>query len=157
MWIVIWPSHGRNDKKRGWRTHFKGLGRERSKKLNVQLGQKASYERTFTLKDVELFGELSGDKGVHHVVPDSAGRIMVQGLLTATVPTKLGGDMNYIAREIRLEFLRPVFVGDTIRAESVITNVEPGEGHLKLSIEMVCYNQSGKEVLRGETHGIIRT
>ena len=81
---------------------------------------------------------------------------MVQGLLTASVPTKLGGDINYIAREFSLEFVRPVFVGDTVKAEAVITKAEPGEGHLKVSIDFVCHNQNGKEVMRGKTSGVIR-
>ena len=68
--------------------------------IKIEVGQKAANERTFSLRDVELFAELSGDKGAHHMKPDSEGRVMLHGLLTATVPTKLGGDINYIAREI---------------------------------------------------------
>jgi len=82
---------------------------------------------------------------------------MLHGLLTATVPTKLGGDLNYIAREMTYEFLRPAFAGDTIGCDSIVTSVEQDEGRLKAAMEFVCYNQDGKEVLRGKTHGIIRT
>ena len=124
--------------------------------MKIEVGQRASYERTFTAKDVEVFSELSGDKGEHHIRPDSQGRMMAHGLLTATVPTKLGGDMNYIARDMSYEFLRPVFIGDTVRAEGVITKVESGERHVKVAIDLACYNQHGKEVLRGKTKGIIR-
>jgi acyl dehydratase len=81
---------------------------------------------------------------------------MVQGLLTATLPTKLGGDMNYIARELVFEFLRPVFTGDTIRCESTITHLEKANGHTKMAAEWVCRNQQGKEVMTGHTHGITR-
>ncbi len=84
--------------------------------MKIRVGQRVTHERTFTAKDVELFAELSGDRGMHHMQPDSEGRTMVQGLLTATVPTKLGGDINFIAREMAFEFVRPVFVGDTVRA-----------------------------------------
>ncbi len=122
----------------------------------IKVGQKRTYERTFTARDIELFAELSGDKGVHHVEPDDEGRIMVQGLLTASVPTKLGGDINYIAREMTFEFLRPVFAGDTVTAEGTITSVEKGDGFLKVSIDIVCRNQNQKEVLLGKTHGIVR-
>lgn len=122
----------------------------------VEVGQRATYERTFTAEDVKSFAELSGDKGIHHVQPDGKGRTMVQGLLTATIPTKLGGDMNYIARDMAFEFIRPVFVGDTVKCESVVTGVESGEGHLKVAIEVVCRNQHGKEVLLGKTRGVIR-
>jgi acyl dehydratase len=125
--------------------------------MKIEVGQKASYERAFTVKDVEMFAELSGDKGEHHMQPDKEGRIMLHGLLTATVPTKLGGDMNYIAREISYEFLRPVFAGDKVRADAIVTKVEQSEGHLKVAMDFVCYNQNGKEVLRGRTSGVIRS
>jgi len=124
--------------------------------LKIEVGTKTSYERAFTVEDVERFGELSGDKGIHHVVPDKDGRIMVQGLLTATLPTKLGGDVNYIAREITFEFLRPVFVGDLITSEAAVTKVEDGDGYLRVSFELLCYKQNKKEVLRGKTQGVIR-
>jgi acyl dehydratase len=121
-----------------------------------EAGRRNSYQRTFTTEDVRAFAELSGDKGVHHMEADSQGRIMVQGLLTATIPTKLGGDMNYIARHIVYDFARPVFVGDTITCEGTVEKVEPAEGRLNVSLSFVCRNQDGKEVLRGTTQGIIR-
>ena len=102
------------------------------------------------------FAELSGDKGIHHVEADIYGRIMVQGLLTATIPTKLGGDMNYIARHIAFDFVRPVFAGDTIACEGTVETVEPAEGRLNVSLSFVCRNQAGDEVMRGTTKGIIR-
>jgi len=105
---------------------------------------------------VRAFAELSGDKGVHHVEADIYGRIMVQGLLTATIPTKLGGDMNYIARHIVFDFVRPVFVGDTVTCEGTVERVEPAEERLNVSLSFVCRNQEGKEVMRGTTEGIIR-
>ncbi|MDQ2906306.1 MAG: enoyl-CoA hydratase, partial [Chloroflexota bacterium] len=99
----------------------------------MQIGDVHSWERTFTEEDVRLFGELSGDQGMQHVVKDTGGRLMVQGLLTATLPTKLGGDLNYIARQMEFEFLRPVFTGDTIRCEVTITHLEREEGRLLMS------------------------
>ena len=46
---------------------------------------------------------------------------MVHGLLTATLPTKIGGDLNLIANEMIFRFHRPVFAGDTIRCEVTLT------------------------------------
>jgi 3-hydroxybutyryl-CoA dehydratase len=125
-------------------------------KKKVEVGQRAAYERTFTVEDVKSFSELSGDKGAHHILPDGRRKIMVQGLLTATVPTKLGGDLNYIASEMTLRFVKPVFVGDTVRCEVVVTKTEPGEGYLNLAIDIVCRNEGGEEVLLGKTEGVIR-
>jgi 3-hydroxybutyryl-CoA dehydratase len=122
----------------------------------MQVGDTYSWERTFTVEDVQLFGQISGDQGIHHIEPDAQGRVMIQGLLTATLPTKLGGDLNYIARKLDFEFLRPVFTGDTIRCELTVTHVEAAEGHIKMEGTAICRNQHGKEVLICKSQGIIR-
>ncbi|HLH62260.1 MAG TPA: MaoC family dehydratase N-terminal domain-containing protein [Ktedonobacteraceae bacterium] len=122
----------------------------------MQVGDTTAWERTFIEDDVLQFGRLTGDQGIHHMERDEQGRLLVQGLLTASLPTKLGGDMNYIAREMSFEFLRPVFTGDTIRCEVVITHLEKAGGRTNMSAEGVCRNQHGKEVLRFSTQGIIR-
>ena len=124
--------------------------------IRLEEGQKGTYTRTFTSQDVRSFADLSGDKGVHHMRPDAKGRIMVQGLLTATLPTKLGGDMNYIAREMFFEFVRPVFVGDTVTCEGVVKKVVGQEDKLEVSMSITCRNQDGKEVLQGRTEGVVR-
>lgn len=122
----------------------------------MQVGDTSSWERTFTIEDVQLFARISGDQGLHHMQPDAQGRLFVHGLLTATLPTKLGGDLNYIARNMTFEFLRPVFTGDTIRCENTITRLEQREGHMLMEASVICRNQHGKEVLTGHSRGIIR-
>src|SRR5512135_3346347 len=122
----------------------------------MQVGDIVSWQRTFTAEDVRLFGSLSGDEGVHHVTPDDQGRLMVQGLLTATLPTKIGGDMNFIARQMVFQFLRPVFAGDTVQCEVTIVGLEPTEQYTRLSCQWICRNQYGKEVLTGQADGIVR-
>ncbi|MCL4547612.1 MAG: MaoC family dehydratase [Bacteroidetes bacterium] len=122
----------------------------------MKVGDVVSWERTFTEDDVRLFGKLSGDEGIHHITPDDRGRIMVQGLLTATLPTKIGGDMNFIARELNFQFHRPVFVGDTVKCEVTMTQFEKEENVTKVSLKWVCTNQLGKVVLTGHTSGIVK-
>jgi acyl dehydratase len=121
----------------------------------LEVGDRLSWSRTFTTEDVELFGRISGDQGVHHVQPDAEGRLMVQGLLTATLPTKLGGDQDYLAREMVFEFLRPVFTGDTIDCVVTVTRVEKQPGRTYAEFDISCTNQAGKEVLRSSTKGVI--
>ena len=54
----------------------------------------------------------------------------MHGLLTATLPTKIGGDINFIAREMIFKFHRPVFSGDTVRCEVTILELtEDGRVH----------------------------
>jgi 3-hydroxybutyryl-CoA dehydratase len=122
----------------------------------MQVGDVIIWERTFSEEDVRLFAIVSGDQGIHHMQPDEQGRLLVHGLLTATLPTKLGGDLNYIARQMVFDFLRPVFTGDTIRCEVTITHFEKVDRHTNMAAKWVCYNQKDKEVLTGTTHGIIR-
>ena len=122
----------------------------------MNVGDTMSWKRTFTKEDIALFAKLSGDEGEHHLVPDAQGKLMAHGLLTATLPTKIGGDLNLIAREMVFRFHRPVFAGDTIECVVTLTSAEPGEGFMKVSSDWTCTNQLGKEVLTGGGSGIIR-
>lgn len=129
---------------------------EKEPMKNLTVHDTFQWQRTFSLSDVATFTELAGDRGRHHVTPDRQGRIMVHGLLTATVPTKIGGDLNYIARLMTFEFVRPVFVGDTVSVTVTITRVQRVlPGRREISMEMSCCNQYGKEVLKGSSEGII--
>ena len=122
----------------------------------MKVGDKRSWRRTFTEEDIRLFADISGDEGEHHLIPDERGRLMAHGLLTATLPTKIGGDMNFIARELIFQFHRPVFAGDTIECEITLVAVEPAEGFTNVVPEWTCRNQHGKEVMTGRASGIIR-
>lgn len=122
----------------------------------MQVGDKLSWSRTFTEEDIRVFAKVSGDEGVHHLVPDEQGRLMAHGLLTATLPTKIGGDLNFIARELTFQFHRPVFAGDTIVCEVELVELEPDEQFTRVLTKWVCRNQHGKEVMTGEGRGVIR-
>lgn len=122
----------------------------------MQIGDVISWQRTFTESDIRDFTRLSGDGGEHHLVPDEHGRLMAHGLLTATLPTKIGGDLNLIARELTFQFHRPVFSGDTVLCEVTLESLEPGEQFTRISSRFVCRNQHGKEVMTGEARGVIR-
>ena len=121
----------------------------------MKVGDTLSWERTFTEEDIRLFARFSGDEGEHHLEPDETGRLMVHGLLTATLPTKIGGDMNFIARQMIFQFLRPVFSGDTIRCEVTLIEVGLGEQYSRVKSSWRCLNQHGKEVMTGEASGVI--
>ena len=121
----------------------------------MKVGDTVSWERSFTEEDIRIFARFSGDEGTHHLEPDDRGRLMVHGLLTATLPTKIGGDLNFIARQMVFQFLRPVFSGDTIRCTVTLVELEPGDHHSRVRSTWSCTNQRGKEVMTGEASGII--
>ena len=120
-------------------------------------GQKRSIEHTFTFDEVRGFAVASGDHGLQHVAPDSQGRLMVHGLLLGTLPTQVGGEMNFVARTMEFEFLRPVFTGDSVRCEVVLTQWEPGPERTSVQAEWECRNQRDETVMRGRAAGIVRT
>jgi acyl dehydratase len=118
----------------------------------VAAGHTMSYERTFTREDIERFADLTGDRGRHHL----AERPIVHGLLTASLPTKLGGDLDYIAADMHFEFLRPVYVGDSIRCDLIVEEATADRGHTRVRLGGTCKNQHGDEVLRFASRGVIR-
>jgi acyl dehydratase len=122
----------------------------------MKVGDTLSWSRRFTEEDVALFARVSGDEGEHHLVPDAQGKLMAHGLLTATLPTKIGGDLNLIARELTFRFHRPVFAGDTIDCVVTLTSSEQGDGFISITTDWRCTNQHGKEVMTGGGSGIIR-
>lgn len=124
--------------------------------MPLKVGDIITFERAFTIRDVELFTEVSRDEGIHHITPDEQGRLVIQGLLTATLPTKIGGDANVLARTMNFEFLRPVFTGDTIICEVKIEKYERQENNrTSITASFLCKNQNEKEVLKGNFSGVI--
>ena len=121
-----------------------------------KVGDRRTIEHTFTPGEVQAFVQASGDRGVHHVTPDASGRLMVHGLLLGTLPTVIGGELNFLAREMTFEFLRPVFTGDTVRCDVVLTRWEPSGDRILVTAEWECLNQHRAAVMRGQAKGIVR-
>ena len=126
--------------------------------MSLKVGDIIRFERTFTKEDVEMFTKVSVDEGDHHMNPDELGRLVVQGLLTATLPTKVGGDYNVLARTMNFEFLRPVFTGDAISCEVTIEKLEKRDtNRISILATFLCINQNEKQVLSGNFSGVIFT
>lgn len=118
-------------------------------------GKRLEWSRTFTVSEVRDFAALSGDKGTHHIEPDAQGRLMAHGLLTATLPTKLGGDLNFIAATMDFEFLRPVYAGEALVCVGIVDSVVPEPKRLRVKFSFTVNNAKGKQVLRGSSSGVI--
>ena len=119
-------------------------------------GETHEFERTFTTGDVRRFAELSGDEQARHTDPDDDGRLLVHGLLTATMPTKVGGDLEVLAREMTFEFRRPVHTGEPITCRSTVTAVSERPDRYDLDIHAVCENGADEVVLTAEVDGLVR-
>lgn len=121
----------------------------------VKAGARIDWSRAVTDEDIVRFAELSGDKGAHHLERDGQGRLMAHGLLTATLPTKLGGDLDYMARTMHFEFFKPVYGGDVLTCRGLVESVVAQTTRLKVKFAFEVVNQRGEVVMKGTSAGQI--
>jgi acyl dehydratase len=119
-------------------------------------GQTYTFERTFTPEDVRRFADLSGDEQPRHLEPDEEGRLLVHGLLTATMSTKLGGNLEVLGRSMSFDFVQPVYTGETVTCEMEIETVEEREGRYDVAASVTCKNEDGETVMTGTVDGLVR-
>jgi acyl dehydratase len=91
----------------------------------IEAGETFTETRTFRPEDVDQFAALSGDDQPRHTEPDGDGRRMVQGLLTASLLTSIGGDLEVLASRMDLRFQRPVYTGERLVCELTVASVDP--------------------------------
>lgn len=122
----------------------------------IEVGQKSSFSRTLTEADVALFIGVTWDVNPLHT-DDSyvrelpIKRRIVPGLLTASLLTHIGGLWAFLAQEMKLQFLAPVYIGDTLTAEVEIAQVERERGWIRLTCR--CVDSQGTVVLQAEISG----
>ncbi len=129
-----------------------------SEVCGVKAGDRAEYTRTVTAEDIQKFAEVTGDNNPLHRDPEYAkktrfGECIAHGMLSAgyisaVLGTKLAPHACAIYLSQTLRFLRPVKIGDTIRAIVEVKGVEPEKRTLTLETE--CFNQDGHAVVKGE-------
>ena len=118
-------------------------------------GETHIFERRFTKEDVEQFAAVSGDTQPRHTEPDEDGRLMVHGLLTATLPTKIGGDLEVLAHTMEFEFRKPVYTGETISCTWTMERVEKQGDRYEITADVVC-ERGDDVVLTATVDGLVR-
>lgn len=124
------------------------------KELNI--GDRASFQKTITETDVYLYAGITGDLNPAHINQVEAektmfkGRIahgmLTAGLVSAVLGMQLPGPGSiYLGQE--LKFMAPVKIGDTIKAEVEV--IEKFEEKNRIKLSTICTNQNGVEVLIG--------
>lgn len=124
----------------------------------VKVGDRAEITRTVTAEDIQKFADVSGDHNPLHSDAEYAkktrfGECIAHGMLSAgyisaVLGTKLAPNACAVYLSQTLRFLRPVKVGDTVRAIAEVKGIEPEKRTLTLETE--CYNQDGDAVVKGE-------
>ncbi|UPV73739.1 MaoC family dehydratase N-terminal domain-containing protein [Halorussus limi] len=118
-------------------------------------GDTRTFQRTFTPEDVRQFADVSGDEQPRHLEPDDDGRLLVHGLLTATMPTKIGADLEVLGRSMTFDFRKPVYTGETLTCEMTVEAVDEQTDRYDLSAAVTCENEDGETVLTGTVEGLV--
>jgi 3-hydroxybutyryl-CoA dehydratase len=124
---------------------------------SFQIGERASFTKTVTESDVTTFAGLIGDFNPIHVDAEYARKsrfgqrvahgIFTAGLISAVLGNKLPGPgAIYLSQQI--EFLAPVFIGDTITATVEVSAWRPEKRIITLKTD--AYNQEEKQVVTGK-------
>lgn len=124
----------------------------------VRIGDHADFEKIVTADDIQKFADVTGDHNPLHTDLAYAkktrfGECIAHGMLSAgyisaVLGTKLAPNCCAVYLSQTLRFLRPVKVGDTIRATVEVKGIEPEKRTLTLETE--CFNQNNEPVVKGE-------
>jgi 3-hydroxybutyryl-CoA dehydratase len=125
--------------------------------VGLKRGDSFAVERTFTEQDAMAFADISRDYNPVHFdhrfaqVKNFHGRIC-HGLLVASMLTKIGGQMGWLASGMNFRFKKPVYLGDTIACRFTITELD--DRH-RAKAEVVFKNQHEEIVIEAYLTGII--
>jgi len=124
--------------------------------MTLAEGETYTHERTFTGADVRQFADVTGDTQDRHTVPDADGRVLVQGLLTGSMLTKIGGDLEVLATRMDFRFRRPVYSGDTVRCTWTNERVTDRPDGVEVEASVACRRVGdGEVVLEATVEGVV--
>ncbi len=120
------------------------------------IGDKATYSKKITEKDVLTFADVTGDDNPVHTNRDYAEKSvfkkqiahggLISALFSTVLGTKLPGEGTiYMEQDSR--FVRPVYFGDIITAEVEVSEVIAEKKRLVL--KTTAYNQNHEAVVIG--------
>ena len=125
--------------------------------MNLQVGETASLSKMITDEDVRAFAQVTGDYNPVHLDDDFAqktrfGRRIAHGMLSASLISAVlanqlpGQGTVYLSQT--LQFVAPVYLGDTVTARVTVTRVR--EDKPIVMLETVCINQRDETLIKGE-------
>ena len=119
----------------------------------LRAGEEMKFSRSFTHEDIINFSKISKDMGIHHV--DDTKKLLVHGLLLATLPTKLGGDLNFIASRMDFHFIAPAYENDIIECRARLEKIVDQKRRIKCEFSFKCINQNETVVMEGVSSEMI--
>ena len=130
--------------------------------MKFKQGDTASLSKTISDDDIRAFADATGDRNPLHLDEEFAkqtrfgGRIahgmLSASLISAVIANELPGQGSIYLGQT-LQFVAPVFPGDTVTARVTVSAIREDKPILKL--ETVCANQRNEVVIRGEATVLI--
>jgi acyl dehydratase len=123
---------------------------------DFEVGQHASFTKTFTEADLQRFIEITGDTNPLHVDDAFAastpfGRRILHGMLTASIFSTMVGMLlpgtGAIYRSQTIKFLLPVYLNETVSAHFVIRSIDRTKH--RMEIDAWIENEAGQRVIEG--------
>ncbi|MCG8403630.1 MAG: MaoC family dehydratase [Phycisphaerales bacterium] len=124
-------------------------------RAKLEVGDKGTYTKTITDRDVFRFADASGDYNPLHIDDSYArssvfGRRVAHGILTAgIISTVLSSELpglGTIFIQLEIKFLKPVYINDTITATAMVEEIiNPS----RIRMLVACLNQHGEDVAIG--------
>ncbi|MCW3150088.1 MaoC family dehydratase [Stutzerimonas stutzeri] len=122
----------------------------------LEVGQKASFEKTVGERDIQLFAAMSGDRNPVHLDAEyAAGTLFKEriahgmfsgALISAAVACTLPGPGTIYLGQV-MKFTRPVKLGDTLTVRLEILEKLPKN---RVRIATQVFNQNNEQVVDGE-------
>jgi len=124
--------------------------------IDFKIGQSATLSQTITDSDIKSFAAISGDNNPIHINEEFAGQsrfkkriahgLMSASFFSALFGTKLPGTgCVYVSQ--KLDFLKPVYIGDTVTATVTIKQIDVKKR--RLFFDTIC-TVKGITVISGE-------
>ena len=123
----------------------------------LHTGDKDQFSKTVTDADITLFAGVTGDLNPAHIDETYARGtffkkriahgMLAAGFVSAVIGTRLPGPGTVYMHQ-SLDFLAPVYVGDTVTA--VVEVIEKVDEKKRVRLKTTCFNQDGTVVLAGE-------
>ena len=122
----------------------------------MKIGDSASFSKTISEQDVNMFAEVTGDFNPVHMDKEFAKNtifkdriahgMLVASLFSTILGTQLPGEgAIYTGQE--LKFTKPVYLEDTITATVTVTELDVEKNRVVL--ETIASNQNGDVVIKG--------
>ncbi|MBW4048755.1 MAG: bifunctional enoyl-CoA hydratase/phosphate acetyltransferase [Proteobacteria bacterium] len=133
----------------------------------LKVGNSASLTRNFTEDEVQTFALMSGDVNPSHVdatfaASDPFHKVVAHGMWSAALISNVlgtqlpGPGTVYLSQD--LNFLKPVFLGDTVRVTVTVTAIDTTAGRApRATLHCTVVNQRNETVVEGSAHVLVPT